>query len=65
MKIEEGKRYRLKDGQEIGPVVWDDVVKVWRRNKEYQLNNGDYWHENGSRYGHCDDELDIEQEITH
>lgn len=62
MNIEEGKIYRTKEGETIGPMVWDSVVKVWRRGPE--CKTGDYWHEDGSRYGHCDDDMDLVAEVT-
>lgn len=59
MIIEQGKRYVTKAGEVIGPVIWDDAVKVWRRNANFTGNDGDYWHPNGSRYGHVDDDQDL------
>jgi len=62
MKIEQGKIYLTKSGERIGPVVWDKEINVWRRDENFVRNIGDYWHEDGSRYGHCEDELDLAEE---
>lgn len=42
-------------------MVWDHNVKVWR-SAEGHYALGDYWHPDGSRYAHCDDDLDIASE---
>ena len=62
MKIEEGKFYVLKSGEVVGPVVWDSVIDVWRRNSDFNRKDGDYWHPNGSRYGHTEDNMDFASE---
>lgn len=63
MEIKAGKHYETKAGEVIGPVVWDDVVGVWRRNKDFVMNDGDYWHKDGSRYGHCESDEDLIAEL--
>lgn len=62
MDVFEGKIYVTKSGERIGPVIWDDVVGVWRRSADFVRNTGDYWHKDGTRYGHCEDELDFQKE---
>lgn len=63
MEIEEGKVYKTRSGEAIGPVVWDGVVNVWRRGAEFERNTGDYWHKDGSRFGHVESDMDLISEI--
>lgn len=61
MTIKAGCLYRTRDGQVVGPMEWDNTVKVWRR-VPWSRNTGDYWHKDGSRYCHCPDALDLVEE---
>ena len=59
MKIIEGEHYKSRDGRVVGPMVWDDVVKVWRNGPNFVRNTGDYWHDDGLRFGHVEDDYDL------
>lgn len=64
LKPEAGKYYRTASGEIVGPIVWDSTIKVWRRNSQYSRNTGDYWHENGSRFGHIVSDEDLVEEVS-
>jgi hypothetical protein len=59
MQITAGKFYKTQEGMTVGPMVWDDVVRVWRNGPNFVRNSGDYWHEDGRRFGHVEDGTDL------
>jgi hypothetical protein len=63
MKIIEGHVYRTRRGETVGPIAWDRVSKLWRRNPEFIRNTGDYWHEDGMRLAHVEDDLDLIEDM--
>ena len=59
MKIEEGKFYKSRDGRVVGPMFWDEVSELWRNGPNFVRNSGDYWHPDGMRMGHVEDDYDL------
>jgi hypothetical protein len=63
MKITAGHLYKTRSGEIVGPVAWDDACHLWRRRPDFVRNTGDYWHEDGMRMAHVEDDLDLVEEI--
>jgi len=62
MQILEGRYYKTRSGETIGPMVWDSISELWRR-PNFVRNSGDYWHKDGMRMGHVEDDLDLVERV--
>lgn len=63
-RIIEGRFYTTRAGEVVGPITWDAASKLWRRNKDFVRNSGDYWHEDGNRYGDFESDEDLIEETA-